>query len=64
MWRYEVAYYDERGWYRWKGFGHVDKFDRFLRKLQKEGLKIVGITNMDGPEALARYEAEFLTKNA
>lgn len=62
MWRYEVAYLDKDGLYRWKGFGYADKFDRFLTRLQKKGLKVVSLLNMDGPEAQARYEAEYLTE--
>ena len=48
MWRYEVAYINENGWYMCKGFGYADKFERFLMRLKKKGLKIVKISDWDG----------------
>lgn len=60
MWRYEVAYYDETGLYRWKGFGYADKFERFLRKLKKKGLRIVNISDWDYEGIGAKLKAQYL----
>lgn len=62
MWRYEVAWFNEDGIYTWKGFGHVNKFERFLKRLKKKGLRIMGIVNMDGPEERMRFEEMYLSK--
>ena len=60
MWRYEVAWFNEEGIYTWKGFGHADKFERFLRKLKRKGLEILSISDWDGEGVGARLKKQYL----
>lgn len=60
MYKYEVAFINENGFYQWKGFGYADKFERFLKRIAKKGLKIVSISDWD-PEGIgAKLKAEYL----
>lgn len=60
MWRYEVAWFNENGIYAWKGFGYADKFERFLKRLYKRGLKIVNISDWDSEGIGARLKKQYL----
>ena len=62
MWKYEVAFINENGCYSWKGFRYADKFEGFLKKLRKLGLKILNISDWD-PEGIgAELKSEYIGK--
>lgn len=60
MWKYEVAFINENGFYQWKGFGYADKFEKYLRRLRKKGLKIMSISDWDAEGIGAKLKAEYL----
>lgn len=60
MWRYEVAWINEDGIYTWKGFGKVDKFERFLNKLKRKGLRIISISDWDAEGIGAELKKQYL----
>lgn len=60
MWKYEVAFFNENGFYQWKGFGYADKFEKYLRKLHKKGLKILSISDWDAEGIGAKLKAEYI----
>lgn len=63
MWRYEVAYYkviDGRKVIFNKGFGYKEQFDRFMRKLAKNGNEVIKCyVDRWCPEAVEQY-AQYL----
>lgn len=60
MWRYEVAWFNEDGIYTWKGFGYADKFEKFLKRLHKKGLRIVDISDWDAEGIGAELKKKYL----
>lgn len=60
MWKYEVAWTDKDGIYRWKGFGYADKFEAYIRRLVKKGMKIVSISDWDSEGIGAKLKAEYI----
>ena len=60
MWRYEVSFINENGFYQYKGFKYADRFESFLRRLRKKGLKILDISDWDSEGIGARLKAEYL----
>ena len=60
MWKYEVAFLNENGFYQWKGFGYADKFEKYLKRLHKKGLKILSISDWDAEGIGAKLKAEYI----
>ncbi len=60
MWKYEVAFTNEHGWYEWKGFGDADKFERFLKRLKKKGLEILKISDWDPEGFGAKMKEQYI----
>ena len=60
MWKFEVAYINENGTYSWKGFGYADKFERYIKRIVKKGLKIVNISDWDGEGIGKKLKAEYI----
>ena len=60
MWRYEVAFYNEDGVYQWKGFGDAVKFERYLRRLKKKGLRILKVSDWDSEGIGAKLKEEYI----
>ena len=59
MWRYEVAFINKDGVYQWKGFGYSDKFEKFVARLARNGMRIVDISDWDSEGVGAKLKAKY-----